>query len=179
MVMSHEPWRWTSSNSGRPFPLAQICWSIVLWWALLFSGCAALGLGPVKGIEKTASDEKYYLLKDVFLSSGSVHFSKTAYDHNLNPFINLCFTLRNELNKYTAESRWIDPAGQEYRTIRTTHDIQQEGKRSIDRRNEFGGGTARIHTISTQELYNHKPGMWKVVLYIDGQLARRLEFAVR
>jgi hypothetical protein len=179
-AISHEPCGRSSSNSGCRFPFILGSWSIVLCCTLLFSGCGALGLGRVKGIEKTAPDEKYYILKEVYLSSGSANYSKSAFDHSLNPVINLCFTVRNEKNRYIAESRWIDPMGEEYRTIRTTHDIQQEGKRNIDRRNEaLGGGTPRVHSISTQELYNHKPGMWKVVLYIDGQLARRLEFAVR
>jgi len=28
-------------------------------------------------------------------------------------------------------------------------------------------------------LFNHKPGLWKVVLYLDGELARRMTFTVR
>jgi len=171
------------AHLGRPISRARkasslyrcviiTCCTLVLW------GCGALGLGKFKWIERTAGDERYFLLKECFLAAGGPSATKTSFDPALNPVVNLWFTLRNETNKYVAESRWIDPAGQEYRTIRTTHDIQVEGKRNIDRRNEFGG-TARVHTISTQELHDHKRGLWKVALYIDGQLARRLEFSVR
>ena len=102
---------------------------------------------------------------------------KTVFDHHLNPVVNLWFTLANEKNKYVAESRWIDPAGDEFRTIRRTYDINEEGKRSVDRRDRKG--TPRVHTMSVQQLYEHKPGLWKVALYIDGELARRFEFSVR
>ena len=55
--------------------------------------------------------------------------------------------------------------------------INEEGKRSVDRRDRKG--TPRVHTMSVQQLYEHKPGLWKVALYIDGELARRFEFSVR
>ncbi len=36
-----------------------------------------------------------------------------------------------------------------------------------------------MHTIPTAELYKHKPGLWKVSLFLDGKLARRLSFSIR
>ncbi len=77
---------------------------------------------------------------------------------------------------YVTESRWYDPNDQEYRTIRVTYDRAEEGKKGITRAKE---GTTRVHTIGTKELFDHKPGLWKVTLYIDGQLTRRQNFFVR
>ncbi len=138
--------------------------------------CGAINPGKWKGVERTAKDEKYYLVKDVFLTSGSAYSSKEIFDHNMNESINLIFTPTNEKNHYVTESIWIDPSDMEYRTIRLTHDVQEESKKDMERKK---GGTPRVHTMSTTELYNHKPGLWKVALYIDGELARRLTFTVR
>ncbi len=139
-------------------------------------GCGVINPGKWKGIEKTSADEKFYLVKDVFLTAGSAYTSKETFDHNLNDSINLFFTPTNEKSHYVAESIWYDPMDQEYRTIRSTQDVQQENKKDFERKK---GGTPRVHTISTRELYARKPGLWKVALYLDGQLARRLTFSVR
>jgi hypothetical protein len=139
-------------------------------------GCGVINPGKWKGIEKTAADEKFYLVKDVFLTAGSAYTSKETFDHNLNDSINLFFTPTNEKSHYVAESIWYDPMDQEYRTIRSTQDVQQENKKDFERKK---GGTPRVHTISTRELFDRKPGLWKVALYLDGQLARRLSFSVR
>jgi hypothetical protein len=152
--------------------------AVLLVLILLASGCSAINPGKWKGIVKTAPDEKYYLVDNVFLTSGSSAYPKTAFDHNMNDVVNLFFAAKNEKNHYVAETKWIDPTGEEYRTIRTTHDVQQESKKSMDQRH-ISKGTTRVHTVTTKELYDRKPGLWKVVLYLDGELARRLEFTVR
>ncbi len=87
------------------------------------------------------------------------------------------FIPKNEKPTYTVKSVWQDPDGQEYRTIRTTYDKAREEKQGIDRKQR--GGTPRIHTLPTKELYEHKPGMWKVALYLEKQLVRRLSFLVK
>ncbi|MBM3299512.1 MAG: hypothetical protein FJY85_06135 [Deltaproteobacteria bacterium] len=180
----------SSSNMGRlasrpGFAVMRLLMSgLLICSVVLLPGCASLGLGNALGlgrwkwIEKTAKDEKHYLLKDISLNAGASHIARESFDHYMHPVINLVFALRNEKNHYVAESRWIDPSGVEFRTIRTTHDIQAEGKKDIDRRSQTGS-TTRVHSIGTQELYNQKPGLWKVELYIDGELARRLEFSIR
>ncbi len=152
--------------------------AILVAAVLMASGCSAFNLGKWKGIQKTSKREHYWLVKDVYVSPGSSYMSKEVFDHNMNPVVNVLFTPKNEKNHYTAETVWIDPMGQEFRTIRTTHDIVQEGKKSIDRRNQRDG-TPRVHTIPTRKLYDHKPGLWKVKLYLDKELARILEFSVR
>jgi hypothetical protein len=143
---------------------------------LLTTGCGAFSLGKLKWLEHTASDEKYWLVKDVFLTAGSAYTRKDTFDHNMNDVVNLFFMPKDERNHYVAESRWIDPSGQEYRTIRTTYDIKEERKTGEDRDKK---GSTRIHTMSTRELVNHKPGMWKVALYLNDELVRRLTFTVR
>ena len=139
-------------------------------------GCGAINLGKWKGFERTASDEQYYLVKDIFLTAGSAFSPKEVFDHGLADTVNLYFIPKNEKNVYKAESVWFDPMGQEYRTIRQTYDLQQETKKGDDRQK---GGSTRVHTMTTRELYNHKPGLWKVALYLDDQLVRRLSFTVR
>lgn len=142
----------------------------------IFSGCGVINPGKWKGVEITSRDEQYYLVKDVFLTPGSSAAAKETFDHNVNETVNLFFVPRNETNKYTAESIWYDPSDQEFRTIRTTYDSQSEGKKGVERKS---GGTTRIHTMPTSALYSHKPGLWKVELFLDGKLARRLSFSVR
>ena len=149
---------------------------VLLIVATALAGCGAINPGKWKGIERTSSDESFYLVKDVFLSGGSTARPRESFDHNMHDVVNLYFTPRDEKNAYVAESRWLDPLGIEFRTIRTTYDKQQEGKEGIDRPK---GGTLRVHTMPVSELYAHKPGMWKVALYLDGKLARRLSFSVR
>jgi len=143
---------------------------------LLSLGCGAINAGKWLGVQKSDPDVKYYLVKDTVLTPGSSYLSKEFFDHNMNEVINLLFTVVNEKNYYVAESRWIDPLGMEFRTIRSTHDKQQEGKQDIERRPT---GTVRVHSIYTKPLFEHKPGQWKVELFIDGELARRIPFTVR
>lgn len=148
-----------------------------LLMTLLFSaGCGVFNLGKWKGIERTADDESYYMVKDIFLTAGSAYSRKDAFDHNMNDVVNLFFTPKEEKNHYVAETRWFDPSGQEFRTVRQTYDVQQENKIGAERKKE---GTTRVHSMSTKELVNHKPGTWKVALYLDGTLVRRLDFSVR
>lgn len=149
--------------------------SLIVTFLLAF-GCGAINAGKWLGVQKSDPDVKYYLVKDTVLTPGSSYLSKEFFDHNMNEVINLLFTVVNEKNHYVAESRWIDPIGVEFRTIRTTHDRQQEGKQDIDRR---ATGTTRMHSIFTKPLFDHKPGQWKVELFIDGELARRMPFTVR
>lgn len=152
----------------------SIC--MIVYAVILMSGCGVINPGKWKGIETTSKDEQYYLVKDVFLTPGSSAVAKDSFDHNVHETVNLFFVPRNETNKYTAESIWYDPSEQEFRTIRQTYDSQTEGKKGVERQKT---GTTRIHTIPTAELYNHKPGLWKVELFLDGKLARRMSFSVR
>ncbi len=139
-------------------------------------GCGVINPGKWKGIEKTSSDEEYYLVKDVFLSPGSAYAAKDSFDHHVNESVNLFFVPRNETNQYTAETIWFDPSDQEFRKIRQTYDTKSESKRGINRDSK---GTTRVHSMPTAQLFNHKPGLWKVQLYLDGKLARRIMFTVR
>ena len=143
---------------------------------LILAGCGVFNLGKWKGIEWTAADEKFYLVKNVFLTAGSAYNPKETFDHNMNESVNLFFTPKIEPNTYVAESIWLDPNGQEFRTIRTTYDAQKESKKGDERQKE---PTTRVHTMPTKELYEHKPGLWKVALYIDKDLVRRLTFTLR
>jgi hypothetical protein len=147
---------------------------------LWLGGCSALSsainVGKWKGIERTGKDEEYYLAKNIFLTAGSAFNQRTAFDHNMHESINVFFTPRNETNTYTLKTVWYDPAGQEFRTIRATYDRQREVAKGEER---SPSGTTRVQTISTKELYDHKPGSWKVAVYLDGQLVRRLNFTVR
>jgi len=166
------------SKGSRPVcSNLRFLWVAVLFTFALAAGCGALSLGKFKGIEKTSADEKYYLLKSAELTAGSAALPKTTFDHNMNESVNLLFTVKGEKNYYVAESVWFDPLGQEFRTVRRTYDIQQEGKKEATPR--AFEGTPRVHTVPVKELFDHKPGVWKVALYIDGELARRLEFSVR
>ncbi len=159
-------------------PLFRIAllWACVFMIGLLSAGCGALGLGKYKGIERGAPGEHYYLLKDFALSTSSINKPRENFDHKMNDTINLFFILRNETPVYIAESIWYDPNEQEFRTIRTTYDRAEETKTGIQRPK---GGTTRVHSISTQELYDRKPGLWKVALYIDKELARTQTFYLK
>jgi hypothetical protein len=142
----------------------------------LVSSCGMFNLGKWKGIEKTAADEKYYLVKDAFLSAGSAYNRRDNFDHNLNESVNLYFIPKMEPNTYVAESIWYDPNGEEFKTIRKTYDLQSETKKGDERQKE---GTTRVHTVSAKELFDHKPGVWKVALYLGKDLVRRLTFSLR
>lgn len=152
--------------------------AILVAAVFMLSSCGVINPGKAIWIERTKPEEKYWLVKNVCVTPSSSYMAKKEFDHNMNPVVNVLFTPKNEKNHYVAETMWIDPLGQEFRTMRTTHDIEQEGKKSIDRR-PISDGTPRMHTIPTKALYDHKPGLWKVKLYLDGELARVLEFAVR
>ncbi len=150
---------------------------VVLIIVLFTAGCSAISVGKWRGIERTGPDEAYYLMDDVFLTASSASSRREIFDHNMNESVHLFFIPKNEKPTYTVESVWQDPDGQEYRTIRTTYDKAREEKQGIDRKQR--GGTPRIHTLPTKELYEHKPGMWKVALYLEKQLVRRLSFLVK
>lgn len=143
---------------------------------LLLAGCGMFNMGKWKGIEKTDADEKYYLVKDIFLTAGSAFNRKETFDHNMNESVNLFFTPKMEPNTYVTESIWYDPNGEEFRKIRATYDAQKESNKGDDRQ---ASGSTRVHTMATKELYDHKPGLWKVALYIEKDLVRRLTFSVR
>ncbi len=145
---------------------------------LMFTGgCGAISVGKWRGIERAGPDEAYYLVNDIFLTASSASSPREIFDHNLNESVHLFFLPKDEKPTYVAESVWQDPEGQEFRTIRTTYDKAREEKQGIDRKPR--GSNPRIHTVSTKELYEHKPGMWKVALYIEKQLVRRLNFLVK
>jgi hypothetical protein len=139
-------------------------------------GAGVIDLGKFTPIVKTDSDEHFYLVKEAYLTSGSPAAARTSFDHTMYEVVKLCFVPKDEKNVYVAESRWLDPMGIEYRTIRHSYDRQEEGKQGIERPK---GGTTRILAMPTAELFAHKPGMWKVELYLDGKLARRLTFSIQ
>jgi hypothetical protein len=164
-------------QSGACHGLCRCLWrSTAVAALLLILGCGAVNPGKWRGIEKTAPDEQYYLMKEVFLTGGGTAHPRENFDHNMHDVVSLFFMPANEKNTYVAESHWIDPDSNEYRTIRTTHDKQAEGKKGIERSHK---GSLHAHTVTTGELFARKPGEWKVALYLDGKLARRLAFSVR
>lgn len=143
---------------------------------VLVSGCTWVNLGKWRGVEIPPPDEKYYLVKEVLLTASSAFSPKEMFDHNMNDTVNLLFSPKNEKNYYVAESVWYDPNGAEFHTIRRTYDKKAEQREGNERPS---GGSSRVHTMLTRDLYNHKPGIWKVALKLDGELARRLTFTVR
>ncbi|MBI5248058.1 MAG: hypothetical protein HY912_01065 [Desulfomonile tiedjei] len=156
------------------------CAALFVLLASCVGGCQtlkeAINPGKWKGVEFAGAGEQYYLVKDIFLTAGSAAHPKDSFDHTMNDTVNLVFIPKNEKNEYTAETRWYDPNDQEYRTIRTTYDAKAEGREGMERKK---GGSTRVHSMPTRELVNHKPGMWKVALYLDDKLARRMTFSVR
>jgi hypothetical protein len=142
---------------------------------VLLSACGMMNLGKFKGIEWTAKDEKYYKVKEIVLSSGAMGKPRTEFDHTMQDAVVLTFIPAQEPNKYVSKTVWIDPSNVEFRTIRQTHDVQVEAKEAFDRNPK---GTPRAHSISTKELFQHKPGLWTVKLYLDNELVRRLTFSV-
>lgn len=146
---------------------------LLVYW---LAGCDMVNLGKWKGIERSSADEKYYLVKDVHLSPGSAIGAKETFDHNVHNTVYLYFTPRNEPNKYTAEAIWYDPSDIEFKKIRETYDNKNESKKAEQRKRT---GTTRVMSIPLSELYDHKPGLWRVSLYLDGELARKLTFTVR
>lgn len=157
-------------------------WRRLASWLLIsvlaaagLAGCQAFNPGKFKGIERTDPDEKHYLLKKIALTAGSTAHSRTNFDHTMQESVNVVFTPANELNDYVTKTVWYDPSGLEFRTIQQTHVLRDEQDKGRDRPK---GGTQRIHSIPLIDLYKHKPGLWKVELFINGQLARRLKFTV-
>jgi hypothetical protein len=140
------------------------------------AGCGAINPGKFLGIQHTDSDEQYYLIKRVCLTAGSTAHPRTFFDHTMQDAVHLVFVPATEPNHYVTKTIWYDPDGHEFRTIRQTHDKQAETARGFERPK---GGTTQIHMMPLAELYKHKPGLWKVELYIDNKLARRLSFTVR
>jgi hypothetical protein len=143
---------------------------------LLLSGCGVLNLGKVKWIERTDKDENYYLVKSAILTAGSAALPREHFDHAMQNSVNLIFKPSQDRNYYVSKTVWYDPDGVEFRTIRQTHSKKAEGDKGIDPKK---GGTPRIHTMSLYDLWKRKPGLWKVELFIDDQLARRRTFTVR
>lgn len=147
---------------------------LLMTWAV--AGCGVLNVGKWKGLERTDADEQYYLVKNARLISSSSARPKTHFDHSLDGTVSLVFIPANEKNRYVTKSIWYDSEGQEFRTIRQTHDKSQEDPEQLERPK---GGSTRIHTMPLEPMWQHKSGQWKVELYIDGKLARRIEFNVR
>ncbi|MBI4961922.1 MAG: hypothetical protein HY913_01460 [Desulfomonile tiedjei] len=168
-----------SVRKRRPLRVVLI-FAAAMAMFLWLSGCStlssAINVGKWKGVERAGSDEEYYLAKDIFLTAGSAASQRNAFDHNMHESVNLFFIPRNETNTYVAETIWYDPAGVEYRAIRKTYDRQRETAKGDEREK---AGTTRVHSMSTKELYTHKPGSWKVALYLDNKLVRRMDFTVR
>jgi len=54
--------------------LLRIALAATLVW---LGGCGAINVGKWKGIERTGSDEEYYLAKDIFLTAGSASVKET------------------------------------------------------------------------------------------------------
>ncbi len=158
---------------GLWFVLAQaVCAAIAI---LFISGCGLINVGKFKWIEKTSSDENFHLVKDIMLTAHSPANPRTNFDHEGHEFVRLLFRLANEPNDYVTKSVWIDPNGQEFRTIRQSYNKRKEQDEGQERTPQ---GTLRIHSIPVRDLYDHKSGAWKVELYIDNKLARRLSFVV-
>lgn len=165
----------TARRLGRMSRTAGI-WFFVLAAVAVTAGCGIVNVGDWKGIEWTSPDEQYYRVKDVFFTAGSAAHPRDTFDHSVQPNVHLMFIPRDERNHYVSKSTWIDPSGVEYRTIRQTHDKKLEEKEGDERNPE---GTTRIHTMPTKELAEHEKGLWKVELYIDDELVRRLTLNIR
>ncbi|MFZ5865920.1 MAG: hypothetical protein ACOYXY_08580 [Thermodesulfobacteriota bacterium] len=146
-----------------------------LFLAGLLAGCGYFTLGKYKGIEWTPKDEAYYLLKDVLVSAGSSLQPRKSFDHTMQDSVVVSFLAKDEKFHYVTKTIWKDPSGLEYHVIRQTHTLQDEKQEGAERPKE---GIRRIHSMSTKDLFAHKPGLWTVEIYIDDKLARRLTFSV-
>jgi hypothetical protein len=165
----------SSPNTFFHFP-RLIRTSVLVILVSTLCSCGVVNLGKYKGIEKADADEEYYLLKDVKLTGGLSAAQREHFDHTLLRSVNVVFVPNNEKNHYISKTVWYDPSGTEYRMIRKTHDKQQEVAQGEERKD---GGTPRVHSIKSKELFEREPGRWKVELFLDDRLARRLEFTVR
>jgi hypothetical protein len=143
---------------------------------LVLSGCGVINPGKFLGIVHTDKDEEYYLVKSATLTAGSTALPRDHFDHAMQDSVNLIFKPAQERNYYISKTVWYDPDGVEFRTIRQTHSRKAEGDKGI---RHPRGPVTRVHTMPLYDLWKHKPGLWKVELFIDGQLARRLSFTVR
>ena len=139
-------------------------------------GCGIINVGKWQGIVRTDPDEAYYLVKSAILTAGSAAHPRKHFDHYLQDSVHLIFTPARERRHYISKTIWYDPSGEEYKTMRQTHDRKKEEDQGIDRK---PGAVAREYSMSLHELWKHKPGLWKVELYLDNELARRLAFSVR
>jgi len=177
-VREQEIRRFARVQAGPPHmrKLRRIAFVAVLSAIVAINGCGYINVGKWKGIEKTSPDEQYYLLQDVWLTAGSAAHPRTSFDHAVHETVNVAMIPANEKNHYVTKTKWIDPAGIEFRTLRQTHDAKKEGDKFQQRNKK---GSTRIHMMPLYALYNHKQGLWKVEVYIDDKMARRLKFTVR
>lgn len=162
-----------SRLGSRQAPLTNL---FVILVVLATTGCGMINPGKFIGIEHTDSDEQFYLIKKLWLTAGSTAHPRTFFDHAMQDGVYVVFVPANEPNHYVTKTVWYDPMGNEFRTIRQTHDKQAETAKGIDRPKS---GSTLIHMMPLQDLWKHKPGLWKVEVYIDNKLARRLTFNVR
>lgn len=159
----------------RGWNQTRFCLLIPVLVAMCSVGCQAINPGKFKGIERTAGDEKFYLIKKIALTAGSTAHARTNFDHTMQDTVNVIFVPANETPNYVTKTIWYDPSGLEFRTIRQTHVLRDEQDAAHERPK---GGSQRIHSMPLKALWQHKPGLWKVELFIDDQLARRLSFNV-
>ncbi|MEW6349222.1 MAG: hypothetical protein AB1646_09180 [Thermodesulfobacteriota bacterium] len=157
------------------------------WWILglavsaataLMAGCSIPRLPtphPSSLIEETDPDEQPRLVKDFFLSSGSIWNHKKTFRKDMEDVVVLYFVPSNEPPRYVSKTVWYDPMDIEYSAKRQTHDLQEESKTGEQRDPK---GTRRSHSVSVRALHDHKPGLWKVELFLDDVLARRKRFSV-
>ncbi len=158
----------------RPHKLIKMLLPVMT--ACLVCACSAINVGKWKGIEDADSDEKHWLVSKINMSAGSASSPRDVFDHAMHDQVVLMFVPANEKNEYVTKTIWYDPAGIEFRTIRESHNVRTESPDGSERPKE---GTTRVHAIPLKDLYEHKPGRWTVELYLDDELARRLEFVVR
>ncbi len=148
----------------------------VLLCVVVLNACSIIDFGRYKGIEWTGKDERYYKVKELVLGAGASSQPRTFFDHTLQEAVVLSFIPIMEKNHYITKTIWKDPLNQEFRTVRQTHDVKEEGKDGSDRPR---GGSRRVHSMPTRLLREHKPGLWTVELFIDDELVRRLTFTIQ
>lgn len=149
-------------------PIAMLAILVVLP-----AGCKLLR--PMMPVERD-HDVEHHLLKKIGLTSYSSAYPRKVFDHDLDEEVNLTFVPDNEKNDYVSRTVWFDPLGEEFRTIRQSYKKVRETLDTLERPK---GGSTRTHTMSVKEMWEHRPGMWTVELYLDDRLARRLTFNVR
>jgi hypothetical protein len=122
------------------------------------------------------ADEKHWLISKINMSAGTASNPRETFDHAMHDNVVIAFQPANEKNEYITKTIWYDPSGIEFRTIRQSHSIRTENPDGTDRSRK---GTTRVHSIPLKDLFKHEPGQWRVELYLDDELARRLDFSVR